>query len=357
MDAAADVLIVGGGLAGALLALELRVRGAAVTLLDAPPADGSHSATAISYGAIPGWPLAATPLARLAAGAGRRWRQLQRRHGPLGWQPRALRLQGANRTLAGLSRCGVLPFAQVDTAVLCDRLPQALSAAGVTCRHTPVLSLTPGQQGWSVHGGDGTRSSAPQLVLAAGAGCLELWSPLPERLRTSWASVLELPAFPPDLGPAAAWLPQGFSRLGLERQAAQLQQPSWVVDAALVPWGTGALLGQHTWIAPGPRAGAAPGAELCERQLRQALAGTTPWAGLRGQLRQAAVAFCSGGGPLVGPAPQAPPGLWIFSGFSGAFAQVPVLAPLLAQHLLGPAAEAAEAKHRLKQLGVWPIEG
>ena len=70
------VLIVGGGLAGALLALELSQRGSAVTLLDAAEAD---TATALSYGGIPGWPLLPTPLARRAAGAARRWRQLQRR--------------------------------------------------------------------------------------------------------------------------------------------------------------------------------------------------------------------------------------------------------------------------------------
>ena len=71
----------GGGLAGALLALELSQRGSAVTLLDAAEAD---TATALSYGGIPGWPLLPTPLARRAAGAARRWRQLQRRHGDLG---------------------------------------------------------------------------------------------------------------------------------------------------------------------------------------------------------------------------------------------------------------------------------
>ena len=84
--APAGVVIVGGGLAGAWLALELRALGEAVTLIDSAPADGSSSATAISYGVIPGWPLAATPLARMAAGASRRWRRLERRHGPLGWR-------------------------------------------------------------------------------------------------------------------------------------------------------------------------------------------------------------------------------------------------------------------------------
>jgi glycine/D-amino acid oxidase-like deaminating enzyme len=42
------------------------------------------------------------------------------------------------------------------------------------------------------------------------------------------------------------------------------------------------------------------------------------------------VAFCTGGLPLAGPIPGAA-GLWVFSGFGGAFTQVPVLAPLLAE--------------------------
>ena len=91
--------IVGGGLAGALLSLALAERGVAVQLLDS----GGPSATAFSYGVIPGFPLDPSPLARLAAGAGSRWRELQRRHGDLGWRPR--------RRLP-------LPLSQVDTARL-----------------------------------------------------------------------------------------------------------------------------------------------------------------------------------------------------------------------------------------------
>jgi glycine/D-amino acid oxidase-like deaminating enzyme len=70
-------------------------------------------------------------------------------------------------------------------------------------------------------------------------------------------------------------------------------------------------------------------------------------------LRQAAVAFSSNGAPLVGPVEDAP-GLWLFTGFSGAFAQVPVLAPLLAQRLAGPRQRAVQAQRELQQLGVWP---
>jgi glycine/D-amino acid oxidase-like deaminating enzyme len=68
-------------------------------------------------------------------------------------------------------------------------------------------------------------------------------------------------------------------------------------------------------------------------------------------LRQAAVAFSSTGVPLVGPVPGSR-GLWVFTGFSAGFSQVPVLAPLLAQALvLGSPLDAAT--RRLRQLGVW----
>lgn len=349
----AGVVIVGGGLAGSLLALELRALGAAVTLIDAQPADGSSSATAISYGAIPGWPLAPSPLARLAAGASQCWRELERRHGPLGWQRRALRLQGDNRGLALAARLALLPFAQVDTAHLCARMPAVLAAAGVTHRQLQVRAIQAIAGGWQLQLGDGSCCTAEQVVLAAGAHGRGLWPGLPQRLRRSWASVLELAQWPEALGPAAASLPQGFTRLGLERRAAGLQQPAWVVDPGLVPWGAGALVGQHTWIAPEAMSAAAPNAALCTAQLRQALACRPQWPLQAGVVRQAAVAFCSSGAPLVGPVDHAP-GLWLFSGFSAAFSQVPVLAPLLAQCLAG--GEAC-AQRRLQQLGVWPEGG
>ena len=103
VSAPADVVIVGGGLAGGLLALELRDLGASVSLIDAPGPAGADSATAISYGALPGWPLAATPLARLAAGASKHWRRLQGRHGELGWRPCRLRVQAGGTGLGALS--------------------------------------------------------------------------------------------------------------------------------------------------------------------------------------------------------------------------------------------------------------
>ena len=356
--APAGVVVVGGGLAGSLLALELRALGAAVTLIDGAPTDGSSSATAISYGVIPGWPLAPTPLARRSASASRYWRALEQRHGPLGWQRRRLRLHGPNRWLSLLGRLGLLPLAQVDTAVLAQRLPVALEQVGVERRSARVEALTPAAAGWTLQLSDGSTCSGHQVVLAAGAGCRQLWQGLPQVLRRSWAAVLELGTFPTALGRPAAWLPQGFARLALERRAASLEQSDWVVDPGLVPWGRGALVGQHTWIAAqGADAAGPAAAACCEQQLREELVARTPWtldeAIGSAVLRQAAVAFSSSGAPLVGPVEDAP-GLWLFTGFSGGFAQVPVLAPLLAQRLAGPHQRAVQAQRQLQQLGVWP---
>ncbi|MDP4830893.1 MAG: FAD-dependent oxidoreductase, partial [Cyanobium sp. MAG_185] len=114
-SAPADVVIVGAGVAGALLALALRELGASVTVVAAPASHGLCSATELSYGALPGWPLAPTPLARLAAGASKRWRFLQQRHGDLGWRPCRLRLHGAAAGWRPLSAWWPLPFAQVDS--------------------------------------------------------------------------------------------------------------------------------------------------------------------------------------------------------------------------------------------------
>lgn len=342
------VVIVGAGLAGALLALELAALGRPVLLLDPPEPPGgagttqAPSATAISYGALPGWPLTPTPLARLAAGASRRWRQLQGQHGELGWRPRRLRQLP-------------LPFAQVDTALLTTRLPEVLAAAGVIRHPVAVEQLQQGPGGgWWLGLADGGELRTQQLVLAAGAGCRALWPALPERLRCSWAAVLALEAFPAQLGSPAAWLPHRFARLQLERRAGQLSQPDWVVDAGLVPWAAGALLGQLTLVPVTLDPGPAPEARLMEQRLRQGLARqawSEPLAPLPGQLLQAAVAFCVDGVPLVGPLPQAP-GLWLFSGFSAGFSQVPVLAPLLAACIAAGGSRAAAAERQLRLLGL-----
>ncbi|MCP9807027.1 FAD-binding oxidoreductase [Cyanobium sp. T1B-Tous] len=352
--ATAGVVIVGGGLAGSLLALALRARDTPVTVVEAPPMAPSgggavfSSATAISYGALPGWPLAPTPLARLAAGASRHWRRLQTQHGDLGWRRLRLRLQGGPAWWP-------LPFAQVDTATLASRLPVALEAAGVTHRIARVEQLlASAAPGWRLQLGDGTSLAAGQVVLAAGAGCRQLWPGLPDGLRSSWAAVLELPPSPLIQGRQAAWLPARFGRVALERRAADLSQPEWLVDGGLVPRGDGALLGQHTLVRPGLELGTPPPAGVVEEQLRRCLADQA-WAAalapLPGRLLQAPVAFCTQGLPLVGPLAEAP-GLWAFTGFSAGFSQVPVLAPLLAQALVAGGDRAAAARRRLQQLGL-----
>ena len=338
------VLIVGGGLAGGLLALELRQRGVPVTLLDA---GSPETATALSYGGVPGWPILPTPLARRAAGAGRRWRQLQRQHGDLGWRRCGLRQHGSAR--APWARW--LPFSRVDAVRLRVRLPEVLAAAGVEQLQGEASALAPCAGGWRLHRASGEALQAQQLVLAAGAGCRALWPSLPPQLRCSWAGVLEAPG----LDRQIITLPQPFQRPLLERRAPQLQQPEWVVDAGLAPWGEAALLGQLTWVPPDPGGGTPPPAETMEHWLRQAWAASgvrAPTAlAQAGRFHRVPVAFCSDGLPLVGPIPQAP-GLWVFSGFSGAFAQVPVLAPLLADWLAGPPRQRARAPRRLRALGL-----
>ena len=336
VDADAGVGIVGGGLAGALLALALRERGVPVLLLEA--ADGA-SATDLSYGVIPGIPLDPSPLARRAAAAARIWQALQRRHGDLGWRPR--------RSLP-------LPLSQVDTVRLKQRLGPVLAAAGVEQRRARVLALQPGGDRWALSLEGGERVAPARLVLAAGAGCLALAAELTAGLGMSWAGVLALP-------PAAAGasyplkLPTRFTRLALEGRARALQQPAWVVDAGLVPWGEGGLAGQLSWLAASGAVSAGPDPAQAEGWLRHALAtAPAPLAALAaasGDYRQVPVAFSRHGLPLAG---RLPGGVWLFSGFRGAFAQVPLLAPLLAAALAAPAAAAAAAERELRQLGVWP---
>ena len=354
-SAPTDVVIVGAGVAGGLLALALRELGSSVTVVDAPASNGLCSASELSYGALPGWPLAPTPLARLAAGASKRWRLLQERHGDLGWRPCRLRLHGAAAGWRPLSAWWPLPFSQVDSAVLAARLPLVLAAAGVTCKTGRVERLEPhAAAGWELTLSDGSSLLAAQLVLAAGAHCRQLWPLLPQRLHSSWAAALQLASFPAPLGSAAAWLPVSFGRLALERRAAGLSQPEWLVDGGLVPRAEGALLGQHTLVRPGLELGPAPPPLQVEAQLRQELAAQAwgaPLAALPGHLRQAAVAFCSEGLPLVGPLADAPD-LWMFTGFSAGFSQVPVLAPLLAQVLVSGGARSEAAMRRLQQLGL-----
>jgi glycine/D-amino acid oxidase-like deaminating enzyme len=337
--ASPGVVIVGGGLAGALLALELREAGQPVRLVD--PGDADATASWWSYGVIPGWPVAATPLARLAALAGQRWRDLQHRHGDLGWRRWPLSLELP------------LPLSQVDTARLAERLPAVIRAAGVETLTARAHALERHGAGWRLLLQHGGTLVSDQLVLAAGGLCRSLWPALPPQLGCSWAGLLELPEG--RVRDAVLRLPRRFTRLSLEGRASELQEPTWVVDAGLAPRGDGAVLGQLSWIAPGPDG---PPMAAAEGWLRCSLQASAPaplaeLAAGPGRYRQVPVAFCRDGRPLAGPLPQAE-GLWLFSGFSGGFAQVPVLAPLLARAITAEGQGRQRALAQLERLQVLP---
>ncbi len=346
--------MVGGGLAGGLLALELAERGLATQLIDplidplVEPLIGN--ATALSYGAMAPWAAPLSPMGRLIRGAPGRWRALQRRHGDLGWQRACFRPLGTGAPLGGRLR---LPCSRVLAPVLQRRWPQVLRQAGVRLTAARVTALEPHPAvagGWRLQLERGPTLEVPQLVLAAGAGCRALWPALPARLRASWAGVLVLD---PRAGPGPAGgglrLPARFSRLALEARAADLREQAWVVDPGLLSWGEGWLAGQISLLRPALDAGEPPPADLQETRLRQALAAIdSALATWPGRFRQVPVSFCPGGLPLVGP--LGAQGLWVFSGFSGAFAQVPVLAPLLADGIAAVAAPAGAGQGRLSQV-------
>jgi len=324
------VLVVGGGLAGSLLALELRQRGLAVALIDGGT---GQSATAWSYGGVAATPpaaIAATPLGRLLATAPQRWQQLEKRYGPLGWRSCGLRLHGGDSQ-------GPVIAGRVDTRLLMARLPVLLAAEGVELWPWAAVAIAPSPQGWQLRLANGETLDGNALVLAAGAGCRALWPELSPHLRISWAGVLQLAAMPPGYGDNQLLLPSQFQRLALERRAAELDGEDWVVDVGLTPWGEAALAGQISLVRPGLELGSPPEAALMEGRLRAAWRTFDPT--LERQFlayQQVAVSFCDQGLPLVGPAPHAP-GLWLFSGFSGGFSQVPVLAPILADAISGEA--------------------
>jgi glycine/D-amino acid oxidase-like deaminating enzyme len=71
-----------------------------------------------------------------------------------------------------------------------------------------------------------------------------------------------------------------------------------------------------------------------EARLRAGLQELDPQlASLPGTYHQVPVSFCLGGSPLAGPVDGAP-GLWMFTGFSGAFAVVPSMAESMADQLI-----------------------
>jgi glycine/D-amino acid oxidase-like deaminating enzyme len=318
-----DVAVVGCGLAGGLLALELADLGLRVQLVDGQdeqPACASHW----SYGAI----------APLAGGS---WPRLQRRHGDLGWRRTWFRPLGPGAPVGGRLP---LPCSRVDAAILRRRLPLALERAGVGLVQGRVERLLPPEgvgQPWRLRlRHQDEPLAARQVVLAAGAGCRALWPDLPPSLRVSWAGVLLLQPQPggwPWGGPVAMRLPARFQRLALEAQAPSLGQEDWQVDPGLLPWGEDWLAGQISLVRPGLGAGAPPDGALQEERLRQALAPLLPaLAHWPGTFLQVPVSFCSDGEPLAGPVAAAP-GLWVFAGFSAAFTAIPPRAAGLARLL------------------------
>ncbi|WP_255087397.1 MULTISPECIES: FAD-dependent oxidoreductase [unclassified Synechococcus] len=365
--------VIGGGLAGSLLALALAERGARVRLLDPAPAQETLAsssavavarASALSYGGVPWWAGPPDDLGALMATAPACWQRLEARHGPLGWRPCGLRLRweggespaeiaSIEAALAGVQalagrhlpaaavlepssrvpRSGSLrlPYGRVDGRCLAAALPLALERAGVERQRAHAGPLLAGPL------------PADQVVLAAGASCRSLLPALPERLRVSWAGLLAVedaaacsPLLPAELaGGDEIVMPLLGQRQGLEARAAQLQGEEWVVDAGLAPWGKGLLLGQTTLVRAGLAKGEPPDPLRLEAALRNALAAIDPrLAEVRAPFHQAPVSFTSPGGPLVGPV-AGRPGLWVFAGFSGPFALVPPLAPLLAAAIGG----------------------
>lgn len=339
-DGVVDVAVIGAGLAGGLQALALAERGLAVALI-APelpaiplpaevPAEGVggwSAATAWSYGGVGGAALAP-------------WRAMEQRHGDLGLATRPLRLHGSLLGHLAWLRRRPGDFAQVDLGRLAAAMTGLLARFGVRRVVAQVVGPPrpqPQAACWQVAleaPGHGMQTlEARQVVLAAGAGCRALWPGLSERLRISWAGVLQLKTWPDPGQCRSRWLrqaragamvlPRRFRRMDLERRAPTLEHPAWVVDPGLVPWGEGALLGQISLVRPGLDLGQPPEAPWMEEQLRFGLAQfDAALAKLAGRYRQVPVSFCWDGCPLVGPVAQAP-GLWVFAGFSGAFFQVP----------------------------------
>jgi len=355
-----DVVVIGAGLAGSMAALALREQGLSVTVV-APPQWAV--ASFCSYGGVMGWPALPGSLGAAMVRAPGRWQELERCHGPLGWQPCQLSLywseaeaevalplaQGLRDQVPGSQlQPGrlILPFGRVDGEVLAQTLPQALQRAGVGRIERAVERLAPhAPMGWQLHLAGGDQLEASQVVLAAGPASTSLWPPLahacPPSVGMSWSGALELEA--QDWGqqslPAGAAdgivIPLLGQRLALEARSHQLQQPAWIVDGGLAPRGEGWWLGQISVIAPGGAAQEAPDPIWMEAELRQGLQAVWPeLAALPGRFVQVPVAFPSAHTPLIGAIAGAP-GLWGWAGFQGAFSLVPVLAPDLASAIAG----------------------
>ena len=340
-----DVAVIGGGLAGGLGALALAERGLAVVLVSAaslglPNSPGSATplapATSWSYAGVLGPDLDA-------------WGQLQERHGDLGLRRRRLHRHGqAWLDLSRLMPGARQAFGQLDLIRFCQALPLALDRLGVRQLQAQV-DQPPRRVGglWQLEL-QGQAAGPPsvqvgQVVLAAGAGCRALWPGLGEGLRSSWAGILHLEAWPDPKRYPSRWLrrasgggvvlPQAMVRPSLEQRAGSLAQEEWVVDPGLACLGDGLLLGQISLVRPGLELGAPPDPALMEGRLRQALGQFDPvLAELPARYRQVPVSFCVDGKALAGPVAGAP-GLWALAGFRGAFGEVPRAAQSLADQI------------------------
>ena len=344
-DRPGDVAVIGGGLAGGLVALALAERGLAVVLVSAaslglPTALGPTTplapATSWSYAGVLGADLDA-------------WGQLQERHGDLGLRRRRLHRHGqAWLDLSRLMPGARQAFGQLDLIRFCQALPLALDRLGVRQLQAQVAH-PPRRLGglWQLEllgQGDGPLSvQVGQVVLAAGAGCRALWPGLGEGLRSSWAGILHLEAWPDPNRYPSRWLrrargggvvlPQAMVRPALEQRAGSLAQEEWVVDPGLACLGDGLLVGQISLVRPGLELGAPPDRAVMESRLRQALGDFDPvLAELPARYRQVPVSFCLDGRPLAGPVAGAP-GLWALAGFRGAFGEVPRASQALADQI------------------------
>ena len=329
-----DVAVIGGGLAGGLVALELAERGLAVVLISAASLGAPNplgSATSWSYAGVLGPDLGA-------------WGQLQERHGDLGVRRRRLYRHGQARLVPGARQA----FGQVDLIRFYQALPLALDRLGVRQLQAqvahPLRSLGGLWQLELLGQADGRSSlQVGQVVLAAGAGCRALWPGLGESLRSSWAGILHLEAWPDPKRYPSRWLrrargggvvlPQAMVRPALEQRAGALAQEEWVVDPGLACLGDGLLVGQISLVRPGLELGAPPDRAVMESRLRQALGHFDPvLAELPARYRQVPVSFCMDGKALAGPVAGAP-GLWALAGFRGAFGEVPRAAQALADQM------------------------
>ena len=353
-----NFLVVGGGLGGALLALHLAEAGAQVELAGGPMSAG---ATGWSYGGVPWWGVGSDDLGQLLATAPSHWHALQDRCGDLGvnscnlwlhWseldssaaveaaraaldalpqQPRlehfsAEDLWSAEPLCQGAALGGAIqmPYLRVDPDGFQRGIDQALQRLGVT-RLPPLDAESLSQR----------LEHVDAAVLCAGALSAPLLQqldlPRPSVLRFSWAGILQLEHL--ELTSNTIIMPLLGQRR--QRQLADAGQ-ALVLDPGICPGpGGGILIGQTSWFDQSLEHSPEPQAE--QQRLMAAGQGLLPQlpsaACSAARLHQRPVAYTTDLLPLMGPLPECSK-LHLFTGFSVAFVQAPVLAPLMAQALL-----------------------